>query len=267
MALLGETRQERRATAANLCGAIGVVCMGVAGLGLSGQLDPGSHREAAPEIPPESETPAAAVEVAEPEPMPAVALEVPTAAAERPEPAPVPVRAAVQARPQPVYYPLEVGRYWVYDYEDPSAGGAAQIERSIVRRELRGDRELYHFSDGLIAYYEDGRVYEISADGGVNVVPMTTRAEQQPYVYQSQGMRIAKRVGSVDTVMVAAGRRYERCLEIITEFRALEGSRDRSASYSSFYARGVGLVRRQMRSRDGRHGLSVVLGEHGNKQL
>ena len=253
MALSAETRQRQRVVAANLCGAVGVVCLALAALGLGGQLGPRGQREVAPEAPPRPEIPPVAEAVAQPEP--------------EPTPVRTPVRSPVRARPQPVYYPLEVGRYWVYDYEDPSAGGTAQVERSIVRRELRGDRELYHFSDGGIAYFEDGRVFEISADGGVNVVPVTAQTGQQPYVYQSQGMRIAKRVGSVDTVMVAAGRRYERCLEIITEFRALEGSRDRSVSYSSFYARGVGLVGREMRSSDGRHGLSVVLGEHGNRQL
>lgn len=250
MALSDETK---RTVAGNACGFVGAVCLALAAFGLVGHQDPAG-------TPDSPVTPQTAAEISPAPAAPGPAT--PAAVVERAEPK----RTLIRAQPRPVYYPLEVGRYWVYDYKDPEAG-PARIERLVVRRELKGDRELYHFSDGGIAYFEDGRVFEISADGGVNVIPVTTQADQPPYVYRSQGMQIIKRVGAVDTVMVAAGRRYERCLEVITEFRALEGGPDRSASYSSFYARGIGLVGREMRSKGGDHGLSVALGEHGHKQL
>jgi hypothetical protein len=50
------------------------------------------------------------------------------------------------------YYPLEVGRYWVYRRQDPVSGAVTEVERRIVRRESRADRDLYFFDDGTVAY-------------------------------------------------------------------------------------------------------------------
>lgn len=186
-----------------------------------------------------------------------------------PEPAAAAAVPAVPAVPveRSSHYPLEVGRYWVYRYEDPRSGVVAEIERAIVRRERRGERDLYHFADGTVVYVEEGKVYELGADGGVNVIPLDPQRATAPYVYRSQGMQIAKHIGAVDTALVAGGRQYEDCVEVITEFRALEDGASPAISYSSFYARGVGLVGRERWPRRGGRNLSVELDEYGTRQL
>ncbi len=140
------------------------------------------------------------------------------------------------------YYPLEVGRYWVYQRRDPVSGAVTEVERRIVRRESRGARDLYFFDDGTVAYSEEGKVFEMGPEGGVNVVLASSGLAS--YAYRSQGFRIEKEVGSRDTVLMASGRRYERCMQIITRFRREEDAQ--VLSYASYYSPGIGLVGREM---------------------
>lgn len=160
------------------------------------------------------------------------------------------------------YYPLEVGRYWVYAHADPHSGARVQTERRIERRERRTGQELFFFSDSSVVYFQDGRVYEIGARGGVNVIPMDSAAA--PYVYQSQGLHIEKRLGAMDTVVEVQGRRYEDCLEVITRLRSERGT---EMAYASYYARGIGLVGQEPLPRREHGGLSVVLQDYGSQQL
>ena len=81
------------------------------------------------------------------------------------------------------YYPLEVGRYWVYRHEDPRTGVITEVERFIERSEKQADVELFHFSDGMVAYEKTGMVFEIGTGGGVNVVPI--KATNEPYAYRT----------------------------------------------------------------------------------
>ncbi|MFH1568600.1 MAG: hypothetical protein ABIL09_11440 [Gemmatimonadota bacterium] len=143
----------------------------------------------------------------------------------------------------------------------------AQVERSIVKRERKDGRDLYMYDDGTLVYVEGGKVYEMGADGGVNVIPLDPGQGALPFVYRSQGMQIAKRIGAADTAVVAGGRTYGGCLEVITEFRAASAGATKPVSYSSFYAPGVGLVGRGRWPRGSGAGLSVELGDHGTKQL
>jgi len=140
------------------------------------------------------------------------------------------------------YYPLEVGRYWVYRRQDPTSGAVTEVERRIVRRESRADRDLYFFDDGTVAYSEEGKVFEMGPEGGVNVV--LASSGQLSYAYRSQGFQIEKEVGARDTVLMANGRRYERCMQIITRFRREED--EKVLSYASYYSPGIGLVGREM---------------------
>ena len=163
------------------------------------------------------------------------------------------------------YYPLEVGRYWVYRYEDAERG-AISSRRYIERREYRNGRELFFFDDGTVAYEKAGLVYEMGDDGGVNVIPVGSETEE-PYIYRSQGMQIEKRIGAIDTIVEVGGRSYENCLEVVTRFRAIEHTDRFLASYSSFYSRGIGLVGRQRLRQDGEATLSVTLEDYGIRQL
>jgi hypothetical protein len=138
------------------------------------------------------------------------------------------------------YYPLEVGRYWVYRYEDPETGVITEVERRIERREIRPDVELFYFSDGTMAYRRDGKVFEMGPAGGVNVVPVALG--QEPFVYRSQGLHIEKSVGAVDTALVWGGRRFDSCLSVVTRFRRIDQSEDQF---------GIGLVGREQLSPNG----------------
>lgn len=140
------------------------------------------------------------------------------------------------------YYPLEVGRYWVYRRQDAASGAVTEVERRIVRRESRDERDLYFFDDGTVAYSEEGKVFEMGPEGGVNVVLASSGLAS--YAYKSQGFYIEKEVGSRDTVLMASGRRYERCMQIITHFRREEDTQ--VLSYASYYSPGIGLVGREM---------------------
>ena len=144
------------------------------------------------------------------------------------------------------FYPLEVGRYWVYRYEDASSGIITEVERRIERREIRPDVELFYFNDGTMAYSRDGKVYEMAPAGGVNVIPVAVGHD--PFVYRSQGLHIEKSIGAVDTTMVWQGRRYESCHSVVSRLRRVDQSADQTASFSTYYARGVGLIGREQLS-------------------
>jgi len=248
-------------------GVIGVACLAWAAAGWLGLLGPG------PRGPAHVPVRAAPEEAEAPVTPPAAAVAVASAAGGR-ELAPVGVASvalgadAAAGNPEvgASHYPLGVGRYWVYRYEDPQSGAVARVERAVVGVERRDERDLYHFADGTVVYVEAGKVYELGADGGVNVIPLDPGAAA-PYVYRSQGMQIAKHIGAKDTVLVAGGQHYEDCMEVITEFRALDRDAGPAISYSSFYARGVGLVGRERWPRSESRTLSVELNEHGTRQL
>ncbi|MCC7261347.1 MAG: hypothetical protein IT369_02380 [Candidatus Latescibacteria bacterium] len=161
------------------------------------------------------------------------------------------------------YYPLEVGRYWVYEGADPKNGVQVKIERRIERREQRSGQDLYFFSDGSLAYLEQGKVFEFGAEGGVNVIPMEHGSA--PYVYQNQGLRIEKQVGAADTTVVVGGRSYAGCLEVITHLHYPD--RPGQFSYSSYYAKGVGLVGQERWPRQEHAVLSMVLQDYGVQPL
>jgi hypothetical protein len=156
-----------------------------------------------------------------------------------------------------------VGRYWVYEHADPKSGAQVVIERRIERREQRAGQELFFFSDGSLVYLQEGKVFEIGTQGGVNVIPLQHSAT--PYVYQSQGLQIEKRVGAADTTVVVGGRSYAGCMEIITRLRSPE--RRAEMSYSSYYAKGVGLVGQEPWPRQPRPVLTVALQDYGVQQL
>jgi hypothetical protein len=110
-----------------------------------------------------------------------------------------------------------------------------EIERVIVRRESRQDgKELFIFADGGVVYFEDGKVFEMGSNGGVNIIPVDSAGAPPPVVYRSQGMQIEKWVGAVDTSLVVEGRHFDDCLEVITRFRTLEGEGPKgTVSYST----------------------------------
>ena len=140
------------------------------------------------------------------------------------------------------YYPLEVGRYWVYVGEDAERGTRTVVERRIVRRESRADQELFHFSDGTVAFREDDKIFEMGPEGGVNVIP--TGAE--PYVYRSEGLHIEKQIGNPDTVMILGQQRYSHCVQVVTRFRPVDQPEQEMRAYASYYAHGIGLVGREL---------------------
>jgi hypothetical protein len=187
--------------------------------------------------------------------------------------APTPLPAVV-VQPSAEHYPLQVGRYWVYHYQEPGSEVVTEVERVIVRREsgVQG-KELFIFDDGGVVYVEDGKVFEMSSSGGVNIIPVDASGAPPPVVYRSQGMQIEKSVGAVDTSLVVDGRRFDDCLEVVTRFRAIEGSGAEGTapagfvSYSSFYASGIGMVGRQNWPRDEQGSLAVTLADHGTRQL
>ena len=141
------------------------------------------------------------------------------------------------------YYPLEVGRYWIYQRLDPLSGTTTELERRIVRRESREGRGIYFFDDGTVAYREGEKVFEMGPEGGVNVV-LADGNQAAPYVYRSQGLHIEKQIGSRDTVLETGSLRYKDCIQIVTHFRKEQGSQ--VMSYASYYSPGIGLVGREM---------------------
>ena len=141
------------------------------------------------------------------------------------------------------YYPLGVGKYWIYSVENPIEDGRLEVERQIVRHERRDERDVYFFEDGSLAYRQDGKVYEINPEGQVDVVFASMSGIGDSYAYKSQGLHIEKRVSAVDTLINAGDRNYSNCLQVITSFR--RSSTSRVYAYASYYAPGIGLVGRQ----------------------
>ena len=144
--------------------------------------------------------------------------------------------------PSAAYYPLEVGRYWIYASEDAERGTRSEVERRIVRRESRTDQELFYFSDGTVAFREDDKIYEMGPEGGVNVIP----TGMDPFIYRSEGLYIEKQVGNTDTVMILGQQRYLHCVQVITRFRPVDQPQQEMRAYASYYARGIGLVGREI---------------------
>ena len=140
------------------------------------------------------------------------------------------------------YYPLEVGRYWVYVSEDAERGTRTEVERRIVRRESRADQELFYFSDGTVAFREDDKIFEMGPEGGVNVIPTGAAS----YVYRSEGLHIEKQIGNPDTVMILGQQRYSHCVQVVTRFRPVDQPEQEMRAYASYYARGIGLVCREL---------------------
>ena len=233
---------------AGLSGAL-LVAVSLAGL-VATQLTDVSPATAAMSPPAVTET-SATVPEAPSEVIPAVAPEV------------------VEDRPLADHYPLQVGRFWVYRYQEPGSDVVTEIERVIVRRESRDDgKELFIFDDDGVVYLEEGKVYEMGSSGGVNIIPVETAGGSPPVVYRSQGMQIEKWVGAADTSLVVAGQRFDDCLEVVTRFRALEDTGLKGpVSYSSFYAPGIGMVGRQTWPRDEQGSLAVILTDHGTRKL
>ncbi|MEE2659347.1 MAG: hypothetical protein VX733_12635 [Candidatus Latescibacterota bacterium] len=182
----------------------------------------------------------------------------------------VPITLAEEHRAEPpLHYPLEVGRYWVYRYEEPGSDVIKEVERVIVRRQARmSGKQLFFFGDGDLAYFEDGKVFEMGKDGGVNIIPLDVQETTEPVVYRSQGLRIKKWLGAVDTSLVVGEHIYEGCLEVVSRFHSVMGRSQSAVSYSSFYAPGVGLIGREKWPRaQGASGLSVALRDHGTRNL
>ena len=167
------------------------------------------------------------------------------------------------------HYPLQVGRFWVYRYQEPDSDVVTEVERVIVRREPRADgKELFIFDDDGVVYYEDGKVFEMGKDGGVNIIPLDVQETTEPVVYRSQGLRIKKWLGAVDTSLVVGEHIYKGCLEVVSRFHSVMGRSQSAVSYSSFYAPGVGLIGREKWPRaQGASGLSVALRDHGTRNL
>lgn len=162
------------------------------------------------------------------------------------------------------FYPLEVGRYWIYRRHDPSRGTTTEVERRIVRRESRAERDVYFFDDGTVAYREDGKVFEMGPEGGVNVVVVDAAQTSAPYAYRSQGLHIEKEVGVRDTLLTFDGLRYERCVQVVTHFRRVEEAQ--VMSYASYYSPGVGLVGRETWPRRENQPMEVLLA-FGSRKL
>lgn len=154
------------------------------------------------------------------------------------------------------YYPLEVGRYWIYQRLDPLSGTTTELERRIVRRESRQGRDIYFFDDGTVAYREDEKVFEMGPEGGVNVV-LIDGHQPASYAYRSQGLRIEKQIGSRDTVLETGSLRYKDCIQIVTHFRKEEDVQVRS--YASYYSPGIGLVGREMWPPSGKAPTEILL--------
>ena len=165
------------------------------------------------------------------------------------------------------FYPLEVGRYWVYTYQKPGENNKTLVERRIESHARQADRELFFLNDGSLLYNQDGKVFEMGQGGSLNVIPLESLALDRPFIYRSQGLHIEKRIGAVDTVLVFNGRRYEDCVEVITAFRPVDGTQVKTSTYASYYARGIGLVGRAAPDAAGVGALSVVLEDYGTRPL
>lgn len=220
-------KKQHNATLVHLLGLVGVLCVGIAAAGFFGAFEPSGK----------------VLVVDEPAVDESVAAEQVAAVGESAQVAPVPVVAAPRdARALDSHYPLEVGRFWVYASEDVERGTRTEVERRIVRRESKADQELFYFSDGTVAFRQDDKVFEMGPEGGVNVIPWNA----DPYVYRSEGLLIEKQVGNKDTVMILGQQRYPHCIQVITRFRPADQPEQAMRAYASYYARGIGLVGREI---------------------
>jgi len=230
----------------HLLGLVGVLCVGIAIAGLWGAFAPAAKAPVA-RVAPRTPVVAAAASQAQP------------AGEDRAHVAETGVVRGAGASP----YPLEVGRYWVYVSEDAERGTRTEVERRIVRRESRPDQELFYFSDGTVAFRQDDKIFEMGPEGGVNVIP--TGAD--PYIYRSQGLHIEKQVGTTDTVMIFGGQRYAHCVQVITRFRPIDQPDRDLRAYASYYARGIGLVARELWPPAADGAPSHVLTDYGPQKL
>lgn len=165
------------------------------------------------------------------------------------------------------YYPLQVGRFWVYKHVDEKTGSVIEIERNIVRRERRDDQELFFFDDGSMAYNKNGKIFEIGAEGGVNVVPIGVGNVDAPYVYRTQGLHIEKRIRATSAALVLGEREFVDCLEVVTRFRRVDQDTSRSMAYSSYFSRGIGLVARAQWSEGSHSEPTMILQDFGPNGL
>ena len=230
----------------HLLGLVGVLCVGIAIAGLWGAFAPAAKAPVARAAP---RTPVVA----------AAASQAKSAGEDRAQVAETGVARGAGASP----YPLEVGRYWVYISEDAERGTRTEVERRIVRRESRPDQDLFYFSDGTVVFHQDDKIFEMGPEGGVNVIP--TGAD--PYIYRSQGLHIEKQVGATDTVMIFGGQRYAHCVQVITRFHPIDEPDLDLRVYASYYARGIGLVARELWPRVSGVTPSHVLRDYGPQKL
>lgn len=160
---------------------------------------------------------------------------------------------------EPSHYPLELGRYWVYN---SSQGAVKAVERAISRVEEQGGRRVYVFADSSVAYREGDMVFEVEGSGGLNVVPLGMRPNQ-PYVYRSQGLHIEKWIASPDTLVIVDGHPFAACVEVVTRFHSIQEDDQEMRVYSSYYAPGIGLVGREQWPRPSPYGPGITLKDYG----
>ena len=232
-------KMKRSGLFVHLLGLVGVLFLGIATSGLLGAFEPGGQ------------APVAAAKIAAEPATDAVVA------------APVVAVIAAPNTASDEAYPLEVGRYWIYVSEDAERGTRTEVERRIVRRETRPDQELYYFSDGTVAFREDDKIFEMGPEGGVNVIPL----HADPYVYRSRGLHIEKEVGNKDTVVILGQQRFVHCLQVITRFRPVDQPEQDLRAYASYYARGIGLVGREMWPPVPGGTPSQILRDYGSRKL
>jgi predicted Zn finger-like uncharacterized protein len=160
------------------------------------------------------------------------------------------------------YYPLEVGRYWHYSVED-----GTQNRRQVVGQATRNDTVVFSFSDGSIAYSDQGNIVEITPQGSMSIIPLGSLERGNAIVYHTQGLRVERTVGAIDTSVVIDHQSFDNCLEIITTYRPIKGYPESTLSYSSYYVRGVGLIGTGKMPRKARSRLGMVLADHGRLEV
>ena len=157
------------------------------------------------------------------------------------------------------YYPLEMGRYWTYEID----ASGTQTRRQVIGQTTRGDSVIFSFSDGSIAYFDQGNLVEIAAHGGMSVLPFRSIKRENAVVYRTQGIRVEKMIGAIDTSVVLADRHFDQCLEIITTFRPIDGNPEETLSYSSYFVRGIGPVGTDKIPPGQNNRLYLLLKDHG----
>lgn len=166
------------------------------------------------------------------------------------------------SHPTQPYYPLEVGRYWHYLMEN-----GTQNRREIVGQATRNDTVIFSFTDGSIAYSDQGNVVEITPKGSMSIIPLGSLERGNAIVYYTQGLRVERMVGAIDTSVVIGQQSFDHCLEIITTYRPIKGQPQSALSYSSYYVRGVGLIGTGEMSPEAHARLGMVLADHGRLEV